>query len=226
MEKQELYRNSAIFLLSSIPEDMSDNDPELNNLMQSVFDKNFIDYKARFARKTITERLEGCSFNVPEINLMEKDYIKEQQNKLTSFDLMTLPPDKRVKIRRYLVFLESKKDVNKQKTKKQEKTFPQFILNISDEKKELFASLLKDEFKTEIGLGIRYMIEALKRLNLIAIGDRERASLFRSIENYFQRDIADRRAVFPAKSVIICNDNIDTAIDRINPLFLKVQPPK
>ncbi len=226
MEKQELYRNSAIFLLSSIPEDMSDNDPELNNLMQAVFDKNFIDYKARFARKTITERLEGCSFNVPEISLMESDYIEEQQNKLTSFDLMTLPPDKRVKIRRYLAFLESKKDVKKQKTKKQEKSFPQFIINISDEKKELFASLLRDEFKTEIGIEIRYMIEALKRLTLIAIGDRERASLHRSIEKYFKRDIGKRQAVFPKIAVVICKDNIDIAIDRINPLFLKVQPPK
>jgi len=242
-----------IFTISDISDNADDNDPALKNSLEAKFDKEFNEFKLSFARKVVmrtkvTENIakgkgtnedldengmielqqeaQKRSFTTSEIASLKIDFIDERLNLLAKVPLNEFEILDRRRIRRLQAFLGEKKAVNSPLPDKADKTFIQFFINIPDDKKDIFASMLRDEFKTEIGLGIRYMIEALKKLNLIAIGDRERSSLFRSIERYFQRDIGDRRAVFPAKSVIICKDNVETAVDRINPLLLKVQPPK
>jgi hypothetical protein len=196
MNKQEFYRNHAVLMLADIPDNISDHDPELNVRMQTVFDKYFIDYKARFAGKTLIERLEGCSFIDPEIELMQSDCIEEQSNKLTSFDLMTLPPTKRIKVKRYLTFLEAIK-AKKLKVSNPIKSFPQLLMNLFD-KGEQFTEELRKEFCNEKGLKIRYMIEALKEQSILSdtVSD---LSIYKSLSEYFGTGIGTYQSIFDFK---------------------------
>lgn len=225
MEIQEFYKNHAILMLADIPDNISDNDPELNKRMQSIFDKYYLDYKARFAGKGLIERIEGCSFTVPEIDCMQNDCIEEQNSKLTSFDLMTLPPNKRIKVKRYLAFLEAKREVKQPISVKSVKSFPQYLMNLYN-KNEQFAEELKKEFYPEKGLEIRYMIEALKKLFLLTYGDRERADLYRSLDKYFNWNIGTKQGIFDKKTADLPKDNIDSSLQRINSIMERLFPVK
>ncbi|MBE0674458.1 MAG: hypothetical protein IH591_07335 [Bacteroidales bacterium] len=82
--------------------------------------------------------------------------------------------------------------------------FPDWIINSPiDEKK--FCHLLKNEFNSEMGLGIRYMIEGLKDLNYLTWGDRERQKLFDSLNDYFGRYLGTYNSIFREKNIDVQN---------------------
>ena len=211
-------------MLADIPDNISDNDPELNKRMQSVFDKYYLDYKARFAGKTLIERIEGCSFTIPEIDIMLNDCIEEQNKKLNSFDLMTLSPNKRIKVKRYLTFLEAKKAINQPIPVKCVKSFPQYLMNL-DNKNEQFAELLKPEFSGR-GLKIRYMIEALREEYILpyTVSD---LTLYNSLVEYIGTHIGTYNGIFNFKFDFdkkpnphkVYKDRINKAHDRIRSIL-------
>lgn len=93
------------------------------------------------------------------------------------------------------------------------KTFPDFLINIPDDKKKWFADQLSKEFKTEIGMGIRYMIEGLKKLNILVTGNRQNKKLFDAITNYFGRNIGTYNSVMIPK--LTFEDEIQKAEKKI-----------
>lgn len=110
MTTEERYKSEVICLIANIPVGVGDNDPILKERMQLTFDMYFNEYMAIVAGKTTIERIEGCSFTVPDIACMKNDYIDEQVNKLTRIDLMSFRPTHRIRIRRYLAFLNEMKN--------------------------------------------------------------------------------------------------------------------
>lgn len=93
------------------------------------------------------------------------------------------------------------------------KTFPDFLINIPDDKKEWFADQLSKEFKTEKGMGIRYMVEGLKKLNILVTGNRQNKKLFDAITNYFGRNIGTYNSVMIPK--LTFEDEIQKAEKKI-----------
>jgi len=80
------------------------------------------------------------------------------------------------------------------KSIKREKSFVQFLINIPDNKRELFAEKLKEEFRTGKGLQIRYMIEALTNLKLLSYTVKQ--ELYDALKLYFNRDIGAKTGIF------------------------------
>jgi hypothetical protein len=119
-----------------------------------------------------------------------------------------------------LLEARTKIPVSNQKSKKThtaKKSFPEYLITILDEKRKAFADGLKQQFKTEIGLGIRYMIEGLIKEKYLAIGDRQKKDLFRALIKYFSRDIGSYQGIFNPKQPE--DSNIDIAIQRIKSIY-------
>ncbi|MBV6473426.1 MAG: hypothetical protein JPMHGGIA_01708 [Saprospiraceae bacterium] len=78
------------------------------------------------------------------------------------------------------------------------KTFPEHLL--SNEADQL-AKLLKEEFKSDIGITIRYMLEALIRNEpqLLAIENRKRKAVYISLKNYWEKHIGSYQSIFDTK---------------------------
>lgn len=108
---EENYKAQAICLIANIPDNLNDNDSVLIKSMQDTFENYFNEYIAIIAGKTLIERIEGCSFTVPDIECMKTDFIDELILKLTRFDLMKLKSKDRIKIRRFLSFIEKQKNI-------------------------------------------------------------------------------------------------------------------
>lgn len=111
------------------------------------------------------------------------------------------------------------------KTKKIDKPFPEYLINLKD-KRELFAENLRSEFSTGKGLQIRYMIEALTRLNLLTLADRERAGFYKSLQKYFNRDIGKIQGIFNKKESDLHKANIESALTRVNAILENLFPAK
>src|ERR1035437_3719165 len=94
--KEHLFKLHPKVLLASIPDNISDNNPLLNELMQAVYDKNFEAFRLQFTGT--------------EIASLEPEYIREQKHKLTEFDLMLHSTANRIKVVRYLQFLGVKEE--------------------------------------------------------------------------------------------------------------------
>jgi len=105
------------------------------------------------------------------------------------------------------------------------KTFPQFLNNLEG-KEVQFADRLRAKFSDGRGRQIRYMIEALKELNLLSYGQRERESLYQSMKVYFNRGIGAKTGIFDPKYDVLGRDNIEAAIDRINSILKDLFPSK
>lgn len=80
------------------------------------------------------------------------------------------------------------------------KTFPEYLLC---KEAEHLAKLLKEEFKEDIGISIRYMIEVLiqNEPSLLTIENRKRKAVYNSIKGYFDRNIGSYQSVFDAQFV-------------------------
>ena len=92
--KIHLFKLHPAVLLASIPDNISDNNPALIELMQAAYDKEYEAFKRQFT---------GA-----EIASLEYEYIKEQRNKLTDGDSMQHSRATRIKVGRYLKFLDTK----------------------------------------------------------------------------------------------------------------------
>jgi len=80
------------------------------------------------------------------------------------------------------------------------KTFPEYLLC---KEAEQLAKLLKEEFKEDIGISIRYMIEVLiqNEPSLLTIENRKRKAVYNSIKGYFDRNIGSYQSVFDSQFV-------------------------
>jgi hypothetical protein len=193
---------------------LSDSDPKLIEIMQSIYDENFKFFKLQFA---------GA-----EISFLEPEFIEKWKHGLTEYILKpACNLEDRIEAKRLLSFFEGKGNPITTKPPdggKPVKTFPQYLTNyIPDDKKELFAEKLRTEFCTERNLPFRYMLEGLKEhklLNWYVHG--ERADFYRSIKAYFNRDIGAITGIFDKTD--IDKTDIDKAKERINPIFLEVNP--
>lgn len=143
-DSEKTYKSEIICMIANIPDNAADNDPTLRERMQFTYDNYFTEYKAIIAGKTSLERIKGGSCIVPEISCMESDYIDEQVNKLTRVTLMEFGTRDRIKIRRYLAFLNEKKSTNEtgNYVLKNEsvivKLFEKYGDSFPDEKRELW----------------------------------------------------------------------------------------
>lgn len=99
---------------------------------------------------------------------------------------------------------------------KGKKTFPQYFINVPDEKRISFADQLKNEFANDKGLQIRYMIEALIKLNLLALRRGQWKGLISAIGNYFKGDIGKYQAIQNPKNLF--PEDIATTVKRIEPI--------
>lgn len=93
--KLHLFKIHPKVLLCSIPDNISDNDPLLTEKIQTIYDTNLKDFKFQFSGT--------------DISCIENEYIKEQVYKLTEFDSMLHSRKDRIKVTRYLKFLEDQK---------------------------------------------------------------------------------------------------------------------
>lgn len=88
--------------------------------------------------------------------------------------------------------------IQKGNKKNKFKTFPEYLLH---PQREQLAELLKNEFKTEKGKGIRLMIEVLNKNNpsIMNYENRQRSAIFNAIKEYFNRDIGTYQSIFDYK---------------------------
>lgn len=99
---------------------------------------------------------------------------------------------------------------------KGDKSFYQYFINVPDEKRIWFADQLKNEFANEKGLQIRYMIEALINLNLLALNSGQWKGFVSSIGDYFGRKIGTYQAIQNPKNLF--PEEIATTVKRIEPI--------
>jgi len=102
------------------------------------------------------------------------------------------------------------------------KTFPEYILH---DKSVKFAELLKSEFNKEKGKSIRLIIEVLIKKNMLTIETRQRTTIFKAMQKYFNRDIGKKQGIFDKTVYNEINDRPDfESIElRINTLLSKIK---
>lgn len=78
---------------------------------------------------------------------------------------------------------------------KVKKSFPNYLLH---ENRDALAEMLKTEFSTEKGKGIRLMLEAMLAYEppLITIENRERTNIYNALKAFFDRDIGSKQSIF------------------------------
>jgi len=104
---------------------------------------------------------------------------------------------------------------------KGKKTFPQYFINVPDEKRIWFADQLRNEFANEKGLQIRYMIEALIKLNLLVLNSGQWKGFVSSIRDYFGRNIGTYQAIQNPKNIF--PEDIATMVKRIEPIIYRLK---
>jgi hypothetical protein len=116
----------------------------------------------------------------------------------------------------YLPFL--KEQLNKGIARgRGEKTFPEYLINIPEEKKVWFADQLKKEFNTEKGLQIRYMIDGLKKMNYLSFAHGQGRALVRSMKKYFDQNIGSPQSILDQKEIF--ESDVESAIVRIKAIL-------
>lgn len=102
---------------------------------------------------------------------------------------------------------------------KGKKTFPQYFINVPDEKRTWFADQLKNEFANEKGLQIRYMIEAMKKKNLITLASGQYQRFYDALKEYYGRDIGAKSGVFINIELANYKSQIEGAEKRIQSIL-------
>jgi len=118
-----------------------------------------------------------------------------------------------------------KYDINipKRNSKQLSKAFHEHLIH--DKNKNL-AIMLKKEFKAERGKNIRFMIEALKGLNILCIPGRKNKEIHRALESFFNRDIGTYESVFNCNISKADNEEISNALNRIKFILAKLNKTK
>jgi len=131
----------------------------------------------------------------------------------------------------YLPFLKDqltkgKDQLNKGVTRgRGKKTFPEYFINLPEEKKTWFADQLKKEFKNINGKPLRHLLEALKHMGIIEnwAKNREGQKLYDAIQDYFGYKLASKWYVTGEGTITISDEpgrkndkpNIELAAKRI-----------
>lgn len=68
--------------------------------------------------------------------------------------------------------------------------------------KEKLAEALKNEFTTEIGKGVRLILEVLLKHNKFSFGYRQNQAIFNAMALYFKRVIGTKQSIFDCKIII------------------------
>ena len=101
--------------------------------------------------------------------------------------------------------------------KKPKKPFENWLTHkIPNDRKVLFVEKLKAEFRNEKGLGIRYFIEAMLKLDYIIIPERQNKYFYNSLQDYFDWDIGSYSGIFNKKLEEHEDEEIRKAKERIN----------
>lgn len=108
--KRHLFKLLPKSLLASIPDNISDNDPELIDKIQSIYNSWIDEYKTQFPGTDISS--------------LDIEAIKELKHKLTEFSPILLSRAERIKVNRLLKFLEEQeKSISKSLKPPKELTF-------------------------------------------------------------------------------------------------------
>lgn len=118
----------------------------------------------------------------------------------------------------YVSFLKKQIEIGISPDKKG-RTFPEYFFPIPDDKKEWFADQLKKVFNTGKGLQIRYMIEALKELDLLTLEPGQFQKFYDTLKKYFDRDIGAKSGIFDKKTNDLYGPDIKGAEKKIQSLL-------
>lgn len=164
----------------------------------------------------IKDGLDGTHVSIPEPEAIDESVVKVLLNKIK--------PSQRDLDRLKRHFTKAKP--RKLREPREVKTFPQFLINLKGREEE-FADRLRTEFSTERGIRIRHMLEALKKLTLIAFVNSDQAPLYSGIKDYFNRDIGRKTGVFDMRDDVISKHykkDIEAAVTRIQSILKDFTP--
>lgn len=98
---------------------------------------------------------------------------------------------------------------------KGKKTFPEYFINVPEEKRISFADQLKSEFRNIKGKRLRYMIEALKELDILYLEERQSQQFYDAMNDYFKWDLGAKWFLFDPKTISL-NDEPGRVNDKPN----------